>query len=94
MKFIFCVGGLFYPCPVDDRSIEHEAALMIEDENQSYRFSLGLDRDAKLSRPYQPYYARVLSKEKMIQLRDELTKLINQGVTHEKERRKEDAKER
>lgn len=77
MKFIFCVGGHFCPTSVDDCKIEHDSALMIEDENQNYRFNLGLDRDDKLSKPYQPYYARVLSKEKMIQLRDELTNLIN-----------------
>lgn len=77
MKFIFCVGGFFYPTSVDDSSIKHNAALLIEDETQNHRFCLGLDRDEKLSKPYQPYFARVLSKEKMIQLRDELTNLIN-----------------
>lgn len=76
VKFVFCVGGHLSPTSVDDYSVEHNAALMIEDENQNYRFSLGLDRDEKLSRRYQPYYARVLSREKMIQLRDELTNLI------------------
>lgn len=76
MKFIFCIGNPFVPTWVDDQNIIHNAALIIEDENQNIRLSLGMDRDEKLSRPYQPYYARVLSKEKMIALRDGLTRLI------------------
>jgi hypothetical protein len=78
MKFIFCVGGHFVPTWVDDPSIEHDSAIMIEDEKQTLRISLGMDRDEKLSKPYQPYFARVLSKDKMIYLRDALTKLIDE----------------
>lgn len=78
MKFIFCIGAHFVPTWVDDRNIEHDSAIIIEDEDQTVRLSLGLDRDKKLSKPYEPYYARVLSREKMIWFRDELTKLIEE----------------
>lgn len=78
MKFILCVGGHFVPTWVDDPNIEHDSAIMIEDEKRTIRVCLGLDRDEKLSKPYMPYYARVLSKEKMVWLRDQLTKLIEE----------------
>lgn len=78
MKFIFCAGGLFVPTCVDDPNIEHDSAIIIEDQNQTMRVRLGMDRDGKLSKPYQPYFARVLSKEKMIWLRDQLTNLIDE----------------
>lgn len=77
-KFIFCVGGNLMPVSVDDWRIKHDSALIIENSAQPYNFriSLGMDRDDELSRPYEPYYARVLSLEKMKQLRDSLTTLI------------------
>jgi|GEM_PF-4322032 hypothetical protein len=78
MKFIFCIGSYFVPKYVDDWNKKYDSAIVIEDQNQEIRVCLGLDRDDKLSKPYMPYYARVLSKEKMIWLRDQLTKLIEE----------------
>jgi hypothetical protein len=75
-KIIFCVGGHFMPICVDDPNIKHDSALMIEDVDQTYRISLGLNRDPILSRPYQPYYASTATKDKLICFRDKLTKLI------------------
>lgn len=77
MKFIFVIGGNFIPTVVDDPNIKHDSAIMIEDENQTIRVCLGMDRDDKLSKPYMPYFGRVLSREKLIALRDALTNLIN-----------------
>ena len=78
MKFIFCVDGHFVLTWVDDRNIQHDSAITIEDEDQTVRLSLGLDRDNKQSKSYDPYYAHSLSREKMIWFRDELTKLIEE----------------
>jgi len=75
-KFIFCVGSSLYPVHVDDPNIEHEAYIIIENVEKNFRICLGLDRDDELSRPYQPYCTRVLSLEKMKELRDGLNKLI------------------
>jgi len=75
-KISVVVGGALIPTEVDDPKIKHDSALLIEDEKKNYRLVLGLNRDDKLSQPYCPYWSRVLSLEKLIYLRDELTKLI------------------
>ena len=77
MKFIFCVCSNLYPISVDDPNFTHDSTIIIEDENQTLRISLGLDKDDKLSRSCLTYFTRVLSKEKMINFRDALTDLIN-----------------
>lgn len=78
MKISFVVGGHVMPIVVDDPDTRHDSALMIEDENQKYRICLGLDRDPELSKRYMPYYSRILTLEKVIHLRDHLTKLIDE----------------
>jgi hypothetical protein len=77
VKFVFVIGAHMRPTHVDDPTIEHDAAVLIESEERNYRVILGLNRDEKLSKPYEPYFARVLDKEKLIYLRDELTRLID-----------------
>jgi hypothetical protein len=76
-KFRVVVGGFFVPIVVDDPKIKHDSSILIEDETQNYRLVLGLNRDEKLSQPYLPYWSRMLTRDKLIYLRDELTKLID-----------------
>ena len=78
MKISIVVGGNLVPQSVDDPTIEHDSVLLIQDEKMKYRVLLGLHRDAELSKPYMPYWSRALSLEKVIYLRDHLTKLIEE----------------
>lgn len=77
MKINIVIGSILRPWVVDDQNIEHEWALLLEDENQNHRVVLGLNRDDKLSKPYEPFFHRTLDLNRIIYLRDELTKLIN-----------------
>lgn len=76
-KIIVCTAGLMFPGVVDDYTKKHDSALMIQDENKKHNVIIGLNRDDKLSKPYEPYYTRVMSFDNLVYLRDELTKLIN-----------------
>lgn len=80
MKFIFCAAALLHPISEDNPQIKYKAAIIIEDENKTVSFSMPLDIDEKLSKPYEPFFTRVLNMEKMIELRDGLTKLINSSI--------------
>lgn len=77
MKFIFCAGSLLHTISYDNFKIKYKSVIIIEDENKTVSFSMPLDIDEKLSKPYYPFFTRVLNMEKMIELRDGLTKLIN-----------------
>lgn len=75
MKINLVIGTLFTPRVVDDDNVKHEYALILESERQDYRVILGLDPN-----PDEPYWHRTLELNKIIYLRDELTKLINSTV--------------
>lgn len=77
IKICIVVGGHLIPTVVDDPLVKHDSCLLIEDEKQKYRVCLGLERNEKLSKRYEPYWNRTLSLEKIIYLRDHLTQLID-----------------
>lgn len=76
MKVNIVISGNFMPQIVDDWKVKHDAAIIITDEKQQYRICLGLDKDDQLSKDYMPFWHRTLDLDKIIYLRDHLTKLI------------------
>ena len=74
MQIGFVLYGSLVPCSIDDPHIKHDAAILLETDN--VRIALGLINDKDESGKYTPYYSRVLTVEKAIQLRNALSAMI------------------